>query len=59
MASARQGLAWWELDVTYYSLWALEKCGIIWDLRRPRAEARGVRGSASRAGMRGAPARES
>lgn len=42
MGSARQGLAWWELDVTYYSLWALEKCGIIWDLRRHRSKAQGA-----------------
>jgi stearoyl-CoA desaturase (delta-9 desaturase) len=40
MSSARQGLAWWELDITYYSLWALEKCGIIWDLRPHRSAAR-------------------
>lgn len=39
MSAARQGLAWWELDVTYYSLWALEKCGIIWDLRPHRSMA--------------------
>jgi stearoyl-CoA desaturase (delta-9 desaturase) len=37
MASARQGLKAWEIDVTFYSLWALEKLGIIWNLRRPRA----------------------
>jgi stearoyl-CoA desaturase (delta-9 desaturase) len=36
MSSARQGLAWWEIDVTYYSLVVLEKLGLIWDLRRPR-----------------------
>jgi fatty-acid desaturase len=48
MACARQGLMWWEIDVTYYSLWLLEKCGIIWDLRRPRPEPRGaVRATAS------------
>ncbi|MEY2929930.1 MAG: hypothetical protein RL033_679 [Pseudomonadota bacterium] len=36
MNSARQGLHWWELDVTYASLWLLEKLGVIWELRRPR-----------------------
>ena len=41
MNAARQGLAWWEIDVTYYSLWALEKVGVIWDLRAPRATGRG------------------
>jgi len=48
MSCARQGRVWWELDVTYYSLWLLEKCGIIWDLRRPRVRhvplARGAAG---------------
>lgn len=32
-ASARQGFMWWEIDITYYGLKLLEKCGIIWDLR--------------------------
>ena len=33
--SARQGLRWWEIDVTYYALWLLARLGLIWDLRRP------------------------
>jgi stearoyl-CoA desaturase (delta-9 desaturase) len=33
---ARQGLKWWEIDVTWYILLALEKLHIIWDVRRPR-----------------------
>ena len=33
--SARQGIRWWEIDVTYYVLWLLACFGIIWDLRRP------------------------
>jgi stearoyl-CoA desaturase (delta-9 desaturase) len=32
-AAARQGLRWWEIDVTYYALCALELTGLIWDLR--------------------------
>ncbi len=36
MSSARQGLYWWEIDVTYYTLLVLEKLGVIWDVRRPR-----------------------
>jgi stearoyl-CoA desaturase (Delta-9 desaturase) len=36
MTCARQGLYWWELDITYYSLLALEALGVIWDVRRPR-----------------------
>jgi len=34
-SSARQGIRWWEIDVTYYVLWLLACFGIIWDLRRP------------------------
>src|SRR5688500_2225677 len=42
MSSANQGFFWWEIDVTFYMLVALEKMGIIWDLRR--APAHVVRG---------------
>lgn len=34
-SSARQGIRWWEIDVTYYVLWLLSRLGIVWDLRRP------------------------
>lgn len=40
MAAARQGRLWWEIDMTYYSLWVLEKLGVIWDVRQPRREER-------------------
>jgi stearoyl-CoA desaturase (Delta-9 desaturase) len=40
MSSARQGLLWWELDLSYYSLVLLEKLGVVWDLRQPRGHAR-------------------
>jgi len=40
MGSARQGLRWWELDITYYSLLGLERVGLIWDLRRPLGRGR-------------------
>lgn len=33
MSSARQGSYWWEIDVTYYLLYALARMGVIWDLR--------------------------
>jgi stearoyl-CoA desaturase (delta-9 desaturase) len=36
MGCARQGLRWWELDVTYGTLWVLERLGVIWDLRQPK-----------------------
>jgi stearoyl-CoA desaturase (delta-9 desaturase) len=32
-AAVRQGFFWWEIDLTYYALKALEAVGIIWDLR--------------------------
>jgi len=33
---ARQGLLWWELDVSWYLLLLLERLGLVRDLRRPR-----------------------
>jgi stearoyl-CoA desaturase (delta-9 desaturase) len=35
MASARNGFFWWEIDITWYLLRALEKMGIVWSLRTP------------------------
>lgn len=35
MAAARNGFFWWEIDVTFYLLLALERLGLVWDLRRP------------------------
>src|SRR6266540_1930903 len=35
MTLARQGLCWWEIDVTYYFLSILSSLRIVWDLRRP------------------------
>jgi stearoyl-CoA desaturase (delta-9 desaturase) len=31
--SARQGFYWWEIDLTYYGLRALEALGLVWNLR--------------------------
>ncbi len=31
--SERQGMYWWEIDITHYGLVALSKLGIVWDLR--------------------------
>ena len=33
--SANQGFFWWEIDVTFYVLRALQAVGLIWDLRKP------------------------
>ena len=37
---ARQGLRWWEIDVTWYILFLLEKVHVIWGVRRPKVEDR-------------------
>ncbi|MEM9557908.1 MAG: fatty acid desaturase [Acidobacteriota bacterium] len=44
--SARQGFYWWELDIGYYSLKALELVGLVWDVRGvpERVLAKGRRG---------------
>jgi stearoyl-CoA desaturase (delta-9 desaturase) len=34
-ASAAQGFRWWEVDPSYYLLWAGEKLGVVRGLRRP------------------------
>ncbi|WP_044966691.1 acyl-CoA desaturase [Sorangium sp. So ce145] len=33
MSSANQGFFWWEIDVSFYILRAMEKLGLIWELR--------------------------
>lgn len=33
--SQRQGLFWWEIDITHYVLSFFEKIGMIWDVKRP------------------------
>jgi stearoyl-CoA desaturase (delta-9 desaturase) len=37
-SATNQGFFWWEIDVTYYTLKALSKVGIVWDLRKPPLE---------------------
>jgi stearoyl-CoA desaturase (delta-9 desaturase) len=34
-SSVRQGFKWWEVDATYYCLWAMSWLGIVWDLKTP------------------------
>ena len=34
-ASTRQGFRWWEIDVTYYALRALQAVGLVWEIREP------------------------
>ena len=33
MRSTRQGFDWWQIDITYYILYLLNKIGIVWNLR--------------------------
>ncbi|AOE48965.1 stearoyl-CoA desaturase [Kangiella sediminilitoris] len=33
-ALARQGLKWWEIDISYYILLSMEKLGLVWDLKK-------------------------
>jgi stearoyl-CoA desaturase (delta-9 desaturase) len=42
MFRARQGLYWWEIDISYYALWVLSVFGIVRDLREMHPG--GVRG---------------
>lgn len=37
MSSANQGFRWWEVDVSYYTLWTLSVFRIVWDMRKPPA----------------------
>lgn len=32
-ASVRQGFYWWEIDISFYLLKAMEKLGLIWDVK--------------------------
>jgi stearoyl-CoA desaturase (delta-9 desaturase) len=41
MSSARQGVTWWEVDITYYVIKLLERVGIVWSVR-PRNPAGGA-----------------
>ena len=42
--AARNGFYWWEFDITWYTIWAMEKLGLAWDVQpvpeRIYAEAR-------------------
>ena len=33
--SARHGFRWWQPDVSWYTIWALERVGLAWRVRRP------------------------
>lgn len=42
-SSARQGFRWWEVDLTYYVLVAMERVGLVSDLRPVPARVQGQR----------------
>jgi len=56
MSSARQGFAWWEVDVTYYVLRVLACVGIVWAVRElpPTVKARFRPGAPTQTSERGA-----
>lgn len=33
--SARHGLRWWQIDVSWIMIWALARLGLVWDVRVP------------------------
>lgn len=35
-SSAILGFKWWQIDIGWYVIWALEKCGIVWQVSRPK-----------------------
>ncbi len=37
--SARHGLAWWEVDMTYWVIRALQSLGLAWDVKYPDTQA--------------------
>jgi len=42
-SSCRQGVRWWEIDLTWYGLKLLQALGIVWDLRDVPGAARDAR----------------
>jgi stearoyl-CoA desaturase (delta-9 desaturase) len=48
-SSARHGLRWWQLDVSYWVIRALEVCRLAWRVRLPTAQELDMRGEAAAA----------
>lgn len=45
--SARVGFTWWQLDPTWWLIWTLEKCGLVWNVVRPSDYERKLRANAA------------
>jgi stearoyl-CoA desaturase (delta-9 desaturase) len=41
--SARHGLEWWEIDLTWYLICALQAVGIVWDVHVPSEKAKSLK----------------
>ncbi len=37
--SARHGLSWWQIDVSYWVIWTLARLGLAWDVKLPSIQA--------------------
>jgi stearoyl-CoA desaturase (delta-9 desaturase) len=37
--SARHGLRWWQIDVSYWVIWTLARLGLAWDVKLPTMQA--------------------
>jgi stearoyl-CoA desaturase (delta-9 desaturase) len=48
MDVARQGVRWWELDLSYYVLRVLALAGIVWEIRERRGARRAARSAPKR-----------
>jgi stearoyl-CoA desaturase (delta-9 desaturase) len=46
--AVRQGVAWWELDLTWYGLRAMAALGLVWDLKAMPEAMRHARPEAAR-----------
>lgn len=55
-ASAQQGLEWWELDLSYFIIWLMEKTGLAWDVKRIPAKSLANRSRSLRTAKQAAPA---
>lgn len=37
--SARHGLKWWQIDISYWVIWMLARLGLAWDVKLPSTQA--------------------